>query len=357
VRILWRYLALEYLKAFVGALFGVTAIYIVVDFVDRARIYSGPGWQAAAAVLYGYKTIAIGYQLAPAALLLAAGIALSGLRRRGEYTALRALAIGPSSVILPVAAMGVLLACGLILADEFVVGRASMRVDEIAAHRFKFYGDYRTFFGGNRWFHGKSRIYHLRRGDWDRGFEEVTLFQLSSDFRLAQRIDARRMESAGGTTWKLLDGTRRDLSGLSARVERFDELTLGLDEAPASFRVVRGRPEQMPLLEVNRQIAIRTEVGLPSDRYRLALHNKLAYPLGGLPGAMLACALALRPGRRGTLTTALAEGFLLIVAFWALLVVCKAAALAGGVSPAWAAWLPDLLFSAVAFGALKVLAR
>jgi lipopolysaccharide export system permease protein len=357
VRILFRYVAREYLKAFAGALFGVTAIYLVVDYVDRAKNYSGPGWPAAAALLYGYKSIAIGYQLAPAALLLAAGIALSGLRRRGEYTALRSLAIGPWGVLLPLAATGLALCAALVLADELLVGAASMRVDEISANRFRYYGEWRTWFGGNRWFHGKRHVYHLRRGDADRGFEDVTLFQISEGFRLAQRIDAGRMTSAGGTTWTLLDGTRRDLAGLSARVEPFQELTLPLDEGPAAFRVARGRPEQMSFFDVARQIAIRAGVGLPADRYALALHNKLAYPLGGLPGAILAGALTLRRGRRGSLAAALAEGFFVIVAFWALLVVCKAAALAGGMSPAWAAWLPDLLFAGAAAAAIQVFAR
>jgi lipopolysaccharide export system permease protein len=357
VRILWRYVALEYLKAFAASLVAVTAIYLVVDFVDRARIYSGPGWQAAAATLYGYKTLTVGYQLAPAALLLAAGVALAGVRRRGEYVALRALAMGPWSLYLPVAATGLLIASGLVLADELVIGRAGRHVDEISAHRFRVYGDWRTYFGRNPWFHGNRYIYHLRSSDGDAAFNDVTLFALSEDFRLSQRIDARRMTSAGGKSWTLVDGAARELSGMEARVETFGERTLQLDEDPEAFRIAQGRPEQMPFSEVRRQISLRSKVGLPSQVYQLALHNKLAYPLGGIPGAMLSGALCLRPGRRGYLTAALAEGFFLIVVFWAVLVMCKAAVIAGGLSPALAAWIPSALFGGAAALAIKVMAR
>lgn len=357
MRILWRYVALEYLKAFAASLAAVTSIYLVVDFVDRARIYSGPGWQSAAAALYGYKALTVGYQLAPAAMLLAAGVALSGLRRRNEYVALRALAIGPWSLYGPVVAMGLLVASGLVIADELVIGRASTRVDEISAHRFRFYGDWRTYFARNPWFHGRRYIYHLRGSAPDGAFDDVTLFAVSDDFRLSERIDAKRMVPAGGKAWTLLDGAARELRGEEARVERFDTRTLELDEDPAAFRIAQGRPEQMPFLEVRRQIAVRAKVGLPSHTYVLALHNKLAYPLGGIPGALLSCALSLRPGRRGYMTAALAEGFFLIVVFWALLVVCKAAVVAGSLSPAMAAWLPGALFGAASAAALRAVAR
>ncbi len=357
MRILWRYVALEYLKAFAASLVAVTSIYLVVDFVDRAKIYSGPGWQAAAAALYGYKALTVGYQLAPASLLLAGGVALSGLRRRGEYVALRSLAIGPWSLYLPVLATGLLLASGLVAADELVIGKAGRRVDEIAAHRFHFYGDFRTYFGRNPWFHGRRYVYHLRDIEPDGSFDDVTLFALSDDFRLSERIDAKRMVPAGGKAWTLLDGAAREIRGQEARLSSFSERTLQLDEDPAAFRIAQGRPEQMRFLEVRRQIAVRAQVGLPSAVYVLALHNKLAYPLGGIPGALLACALSLRPGRRGYMTAALAEGFFLIVVFWALLVVCKASVVAGGLSPAMAAWLPGALFFAAAAAAVRTVAR
>ncbi|MFN7131560.1 MAG: LptF/LptG family permease, partial [Myxococcales bacterium] len=77
MRLLWRYLAAEYLKAFVATLVAVSAIYLVVDFVDRAKTYTGEGWQAAVAELYLHKFVTMGFQLAPAAMLMAAGITLA----------------------------------------------------------------------------------------------------------------------------------------------------------------------------------------------------------------------------------------------------------------------------------------
>lgn len=357
MRRVWRYVAAEYLKAFLGTLFALTAIYLVVDYVDRSKHYVGEDWVRWVLELYANKAVMVAYELAPGAMLLGAGVALAGLRRRGEYLALRALAIGPAHVLAPVAAMVLLVAAGVLLADEKVVGAASRRVDEINVGQFGYYGSYRIYVGEVRWYRGRRHIYQLREGSSAQGFRDVTLFTLSEDFRLAQRIDAARMEPQGGQVWKLSDGTVRTLSGAASSVERFRERSMLLDEDPTAFRIIKGRPEQLPLSELTEQIDLRGRVGLPVERWVLTLHNRFAYPLGGLPGAMLACALTLRRGRRSFLTSALAEGFVIVVAFWALLVVAKAAALAGFLSPAAAAWGPVALLGLVAAGAGRWLLR
>lgn len=357
VRTVWRHVAAEYAKALAGTLFGLCAIYLVVDYVDRARNYGGAEEWRWVLLLYGYKAVTVGYELAPGAMLLAAGIVQASLRRRGEYVASRALAIGPWHVVGPVVVVAALVCGGVVLADHPLVSIAIRRIDEINVGHFGYYGAWRLYFGEVRWFRGRRHIYHLRSGSLDEGFSDVTLYTLSEGFRLAQRVDAARMEPVGGQIWKLRDGTVRTLSGNASQVEHFAEREMTLDEDPAAFRIIKGRPEQLGLRELREQIELRRNVGLPVERWVLTLHNKLAYPLGGLPGALLGCALALRPGRRSYLTAALAEGFAAIVAYWAVLVFFKAATLAGLIAPAAAAWGPVGLLVAAAFVASRWLGR
>jgi lipopolysaccharide export system permease protein len=170
-------------------------------------------------------------------------------------------------------------------------------------------------------------------------------------------IDARRLEPLGGKLWRLVDGTRRDFAGSSSRLERFKEEEIELEEEVSAFKISKGRPEQMGIGELRTQIALRKNMGLPAERYLLAAHNKLAYPFAGLPGMLLACALALRPGRRGRLASVLAEGFLVIIGLWGLLVIFKAAAFAGYLSAPAAAWAPVVALSAVTAIALKRFVR
>jgi lipopolysaccharide export system permease protein len=137
VKILWRHLASEYLRVAAATLVGLVAVFLMVDYVDRSKIYTGPGWLMAVLELYACKAVMVGHQLAPAALLLAAGVVLARLQRSGEYTAMRALAIGPARVVAPLAMVCMLAVGGMMLADEHVVGPASLRADQITTGRFK----------------------------------------------------------------------------------------------------------------------------------------------------------------------------------------------------------------------------
>ncbi|MDR0966143.1 MAG: LptF/LptG family permease [Myxococcales bacterium] len=354
--ILSRHLAAAYLKAFFGALSVLTLIFLVVEFVDRSRDYTGDGWHYWAALLYANKALSVGYMLAPAAMLLACGVVVATLRRRGEYTAIRALAIGPWKTLLPIALCGALLCGALALAGEFIVGPAEIRVDAINATHFSRGGTWRQFYGEKTWLRGKRFFYHLRSGDPDLGFGEVTLYEISpNDFRLRQRIDAERMESLGGHRWRLLNGAIRDFDGEgdALTLTPFDEREIELTEPPDAFRIRKGYPEQMRFHELREQIARRQNVGLDTKRYELALNNKFASPLSGLPGLLLIFALTVRSSRRGRISATLAEAFFIIVLQWGMLVVFKAVAFADLLSPALSAWTPNLLLLGVSIAALR----
>src|SRR4029079_16069682 len=103
---------------------------------DRARAYTGPNWVRDVVELYGWKALVATHQLAPAALLLASAPLVSLLRRRGELTAILALAFGRRVLFLPVGAVALVTALVLGLMDEFVVGKASRRGDGVPAVRF-----------------------------------------------------------------------------------------------------------------------------------------------------------------------------------------------------------------------------
>lgn len=357
MRIVWRYLASAYLKAFAGALAALTAVYLVVDYVDNARRYGGEDAWRSVLELYANKAVTVGYELLPGAMLLAAGIAMAGVQKRGEWAALRALAVGPAHVFAPVAVAASLVAVATVALDGVAVAPAGRRADEIHLDKFHYAGSWGAYFGEVRWFRGRRNVYHLREGNAETGFSDVTLLTLSEDFRLARRIDARRMEPAGGQAWRLKDGTVRTLSGSATEVAHFEARELVLDEDPAAFRIVKGRPEQLTFAELSEQVELRRNVGLPTERWSMALHSKLAYPLAGVPGALVGCALTLRRGRRSYLTSALAEGFATVIGFWALLAVLKAAAMAAMIPPAAASWGPFVLLAVAALLSARLAKR
>jgi lipopolysaccharide export system permease protein len=251
-----------------------------------------------------------------------------------------------------VAAVALVFAVVLGLMDEFVVGHASRRVDEITALRFHRWGDWRSYFGRKQWFRHGDLIIRLEDGDVAAGFQGITLLRLTSDFDLAERVDAQEMHAVGETTWRLVGVNRRvfDRKG-GVQLTVLPETTVDLGIRRAVLAIRPGRPEQMRIPVLRQQIRARREVGLSDRLYVLALGNRFTYPLCGVPAALVAVALALRPGRGSSLTTALVEGLGVTMSLWGLMVIGRALVNAGRMAPLVAAVLP----AAVLFLALALL--
>ena len=159
---------------------------------------------------YGLKALVEIDQMLPAALALGSAIAMSGLRRHGETTALWALGRGPVTFMAPIVCVAA--ACGLVLflSQDAVIAPANFKSEEISALRFHpRWGDWGLYHRQQQWFHGnEGRFFHLDHVDGE-GFGDVSVYDVSPDFRLARRTDAARIQPLGGGQWKMTDVVRR----------------------------------------------------------------------------------------------------------------------------------------------------
>jgi len=347
--ILARYVAVRFLGAFLLALGGVVGIFLAVDFVDNSAGFTGPGWGPTVLLLYAYKAAVVVYQIAPAALLLGAAIATSTFRSTREYTAMRSVGLGPWRLAVPVLLTALLAGAALVVLHDLVGVEAAARAEEIAAVRFGRGGDLRRFLAARepkRWFRGHDgrRIYRLRGNLPDGGFEHVTVLEIGPGFTLARRIDASRMRP-DGDGWILEDVEDRTFApDGSMRLETAPARRFAFDEPAGAFSIVPGRPTEMRWATLLRQIDVRRRLGQPVADFELERYNRLAYPLVGVPGALLAVALALRRNRRGHLATSLLESVGVSLLLWGAQGVTWALGLSGRVPPWTAAWAPNVLF-------------
>jgi lipopolysaccharide export system permease protein len=347
-----RLLASQFLRLFAGTLGGVVLLYLTVDFADRAGSFWGRAWGKAVLELYWNKAAVVAYQLAPAALIIAAALLATLLARRGELTALFALGVRPWRLAAPVAAVTALLGVLLFQLGERVVVRADARAEEIQVKRFNRWGDWATYHAGASWLRGENgRIFHLgpkRDGGW----EPATVLEIAPPFRLARRIDARRLEPKGQGHWRFLDAveTRYALSaepgGIVAEV-RADVLEEQFPETAAALELRSGRPRQLSWRQLREQTERRAHLGQPVREWELALWERAAHPVTVVPAALAGLGLVLwraRRRRRLPLAGAVALGIGLSMALWAVSVIVHAAALSGGL-PTWSAGLAPPLFA------------
>ncbi|NVJ10407.1 YjgP/YjgQ family permease [Myxococcus sp. AM001] len=346
---LFLYVLRTYLRFALGILGGLVLVFVVVDFVDRAKLYTGPGWVRDAAELYFYKAMMSVQQLGPAALLLAAGTTVSALRKQGEVTAIRALTFGPSALYLPILVASFVACVGLVAFDERVATYSGRRVDEISTQRFNKWGDWRFYYTPKQWFRRGDNIFFLRGGGAQEGFQDVSVFTVTKSFTLQRRLDASGMFPVEGMRWRLTDVVERTFDGEGkTSVRQLPEAEYELGVAVTAFRIRPGRPEQMRASELREQIVARRDVGLATKQFELALHNRFAYPMAAFPAALLGVGLALRANRRGHLTAAIIEGLLTAVAMWGLMMVCRTLVLTERLSPGVAAWAPTVLLGLIA---------
>lgn len=348
--ILFRYVALRGLLAFLAALGGVVAIFLAVDFVDNAAGFRGANWGYWALVLYLNKAAVVVSQVAPAAMLLGFAVAASSFRQTREYVAMRAVGLGPWRVAAPLAAVGLVIGGALVVLQDVVGVDAAERAETINVEHFARGGDKRRYAAARepkRWFRGQDgrRVYHLRGSLPGGGFERVTVFEVGPGFTLARRIDAERMRP-DGREWileQVEDRTFLPDGGL--RLEHAAERRYRFDEPPDAFSIVPGRATQMRWETLLAQIGLRERLGLPVTEFQLERYNRLAYPLAGVPGALLAIALALRASRKGHLAAALLEAVGVSLLVWAAQGVTWALGLSGRVEPWMAAWAPNVVFA------------
>jgi len=278
--ILFRYAARRALVAMLGALAAVVALYVAVDFVDNSASWAGKGWVPAAIELYANKSLVIARMVAPAAILLGASVAVSGFRATREWTAMRALGLGPWRLAVPVLAVTFGAGVLLVVVHDAVGVRAAQRAEELGALRFGRGGDKRRFLASRepkRWFRGADgrHIYYLRGQLPGGGFEHVTVLEVDPTFRLVRRIDAERMHPDAGE-WILEDVEDRTFGADGTMtLATADERRYRFDEPPDAFSVVPGRPSEMRMRTLVQQIDLRLSLrggpgGAPRPRPRPA---------------------------------------------------------------------------------------
>jgi len=127
---------------------------------------------------------------------------------------------------------------------------ADARAEEIQVRRFHRWGDWISYHAVSNWVRGREgRVFHLggRRGE---AFEPVTILEIEPPFRLARRIDARRIEPAGPGRWRLTDVVETVYEETEepggSIVERRREVSVEeFPETPEDFQLASGRPRQL----------------------------------------------------------------------------------------------------------------
>ncbi|MDD5560253.1 LPS export ABC transporter permease LptG [Candidatus Methylomirabilis sp.] len=352
MRILDRYLAREFLRLFVFSLAIFLALAAIVDLFDRlSRFLDVSG--IVVIQYYFHRLPWFGFQVMPIAVLLAALFSLGRMTRQNELLAMKMGHLSFLRIIVPLLVLSLVVSLAALILGESIIPQMNERA--LNAYRVKVQkvSPFQRTKDNDIWYRAKgNRFLHISLLEVASGnIRGLTIFELSPDFRLLRRVDAKEARWQGGRWW-LRDGevswTRPNGS---YRVDPFTNLTLDLEEKPTDFAQVVREAEEMSSAELREYIERLGKSGVNSMRYQVDLAAKGSTAFMSLVMALIGIAFALRTGTRGVMAW---TGACVVVAIcYSILNSFSIALGRGGVlPPVVAAWLPNVLFSAAALSSV-----
>lgn len=344
-----RFVARLTLGIFASLAVALVALFLVIDFGDWLRIYTGKD-PLIVAELYWYRSHLALVQFAPAALVLAAGMTVTVLRRRGEWTALRALGASPTVVLRPVVVAVVIASVGLLAFQEFVVSVSGPRVDRMMMERFDRWGDFLAVYSPRRWFRAGPYLINVRGEANPERLEDVRLFELGPQSELVRWIEVQHLTFVSDGTWRMEGVNELIVHGPEVSEGPSEPREFALPLRPEVTQLAVGRPEWLPLRVLGSQVGVLAALKLPTEAMQFAVHQRWAATLGAILAAFLAGLLGLRPRAVPSIPRALLEGAGLYGALFLASMIERSLAINGRLPASLAAWsLPLMLALACAW--------
>ena len=354
-----RYVLTRFAQLFLLVLASILILYLLIEYLeistDIARVR--PPWPA----IVGYfqaRLAPILVDVVPLAFATAALIAVAGLVRSAESTALLAHGISIYRAVASVLVFAGIVGAGLFLfAEKIVPGSASEaerlrnvlvgKPPAVTSDAWRSYlrGDDGRFFSAETWDADSATV------------SGITVLELEPrTFRLLRKSYGATGRILAGKGILLEGGWTRTFGeeGGSLFLKRAGPSFLEAPEAAKTFLAGRADPRQMGSLELARFIRLRRQAGADVSAVSTSLFQKSAVVLAPLLLTLVGLPFAYRYGRRGAVA-GIGIALLLGLGYLVLSAALGKAGETGSLPPLVAAWGTNVFFSlGAAWGLLGI---
>jgi LPS export ABC transporter permease LptG len=299
-----------------------------------------------------FLTARLVYSFTPIAVLAAVLVVFGVLAKNNEVTAFKACGVSAYRLAAPILAAGALLTALLFAFDYGWVPAADRRQEEIYAE-IKGKAPQTFSRADRRWIFGlHNRIYYLKYFDAEQKLMlGVNVYEIDpARFRLTKHIWAERARwEPGLDKWVFENGWSAEMADHAQNYDSFAGGTrtfAELEEKPDYFDIGKGaKPSlQMNYRELQAEIADLEQSGFDTVALRVQLQKKFALPLFALILAIVAVPFAFQTGYRGAMAGA-GVSFAIFIAYWSADKLSEQLGVSNLLTPAVAAWSPDVIFS------------
>lgn len=332
----------------------LVATFVVLDLAERIDDFLDRG--ATPAQIFGeyylYYVPDILRLTSPLALFLAAVYVTARLAQSMQLTAIHMAGVSTWRFMRPFVLAGLLFTGGMLVFNGFVVPRANTVVH---AFQNRYYRDAPERGTGSEIVRQTAPGQVLTARFFDREQRQafrvsVVSFADSAEGEITGRLDASQMtydDSLG--TWLAADVAVRSFADGGVEVYAYHaELDTALAVLPRDLAQSERDAERLTLPEARAYVRSLERAGVTErGRPLVAYHTKVAYPFANLILVLLAVPMASRR-RRGGQAAHLAVGLGVAFLYLALQKTIEPMGYVQTIPPALAAWLPHVVFGAVA---------
>lgn len=357
MKIIDRYLLKELIKFTLLALLSVVTIYLLIDLFEELGYFTSRKVSFDVILRYYFFSLpAAVILLYPVSLILAVFVVYGQITRNNELAAFKSAGIKVYRLFVPAIVVGVLTAVIYMLGNEYINIQFNRKLSELRRFVIEKRSKPSTQY--------QRDVYRIQ-GDivlWSRELEkpvtpsitatvlrDFTLIQLNKKRRVHIRIDVdSAVFTENGWIGEGIGMRRFDTSG-SHKFEYQISSQIPLLNSPILECGIGGEPiEEMSTIHLHRYITRMRSIGENVAREEVEYHYRFSYALIGLIVILLGLPLSVQM-RRGGVMLGLGLGLLLSFLYWGLIQICRAFGTSHVVSPAFAAWLPNIIFATLAF--------
>ncbi len=345
--LLSRYITSIYLKILALTVSSFTAIYLIIDFLEKLRRFSRAQGETHYIVIYFlYKVPAIINQIMPLAVLMSTLLTLGILSRSSEIIAMQSCGISLKRIAKPLLVIAFVLSLFTFFSNEAIIPTTSQQlkyVDEVLIQG----KNPSTFFRlNNIWFRDKNYILQARLfvpTTWT--LKGITLWQTTEGMQPLKRLEAEE-GVWNGQSWTLQNVVEKSFSnGTVTETRKISLLPVPLQLKVNDLKVWDKNADDMGFFKLKRYTEKLRKAGYDATRYQAQMYSKVSMPFACLIMAFVGIPFSLRSGRSSGVALGIGLSIGIGFAYFVINAILISLGGTGVLPPLVAAWAANFIFA------------
>ena len=343
MRILERYVLIEYLRTFVLALAFFIALVIIVRLLDKdiKRFDDEVSYITAVQIVLFQAPRRI-MEVIPLASFLAVFFVLGRMVQNNELSAMQTAGISVYRLLIPILVSMFLVCIAFVVFYDQIASPAYHRANQLQK-KIRLRRSRNVVFKGQH-----NRLFYIQNLDLENEtIDRMTIYELDQNDEVTRQIFANSA-TWSPNRWNLSKGYVRHFEGASeTNFEPFATKQIERTEEPERFAGSNKNLRAMTIEELRQQIKYKQMAGQTTRREEVKVHHKIAYPFAAFVVILIGAPISIRFGGAGFFA-GLLVAFFLVFMYWGIsLATLEGLGENGKLPPIVACWGANVLYAII----------